>query len=138
MDGASGAPANAPTSVAMSLPAATLSPRFSSTRAMTPAALEGTSMVALSLSSVASGVSASTRSPGFTSTSSTVTSCVPPRSGMRSTVSSALGSVGPDKRRHSVSRRSPQGIACSSPCTSASARARKPVKRTASAPSITR
>ena len=49
----------------------TLSPRFSSTSVMRPAALAGTSIEALSVSSVTSGLSSSTTSPGFTSTSTT-------------------------------------------------------------------
>ena len=98
-----------------------------------PAAVAGTSIVALSLSSVTSGVSTSTRSPGFTSTSmhgdvlevAEVRHAQTARSGGHRAQASLRS-----WRRH--------GIARSSPCTSASAVARKVVKRTASAPSITR
>src|SRR5215469_7399692 len=54
---------------------------------MTPAAVEGTSMVALSDSSVRSGASTSMRSPGFTSTSMTATSLKLPMSGTRTSTS---------------------------------------------------
>jgi hypothetical protein len=49
----------------------------------TPAALDGTSIVAFSVSSVTSGVSTATVSPAFTSTSMTSTSLKLPRSGTR-------------------------------------------------------
>src|SRR5579859_5881514 len=56
---------------------------------MTPLAVEGTSIAALSDSSVTSGVSTSMRSPGFTMTSMTATSLKPPRSGTRTSTTSA-------------------------------------------------
>ena len=66
---------------AMTVPLATLSPRFTSTSVMVPAAADGTSMVALSVSRVISGVSTSTLSPTLTSTSTIGTASKLPISG---------------------------------------------------------
>ena len=66
----------------------TRSPFRTLTSWTTPAAVAGTSIVALSVSSVMSGVSRSTRSPGFTSTSMTSTSLKSPRSGTRCSTTS--------------------------------------------------
>jgi hypothetical protein len=60
----------------------TRSPFLIATDFTTPAAVDGTSMVAFSVSSVISGVSTSILSPAFTSTSMTSTSLKSPRSGM--------------------------------------------------------
>ena len=63
------------------LPLETRSPFFTATDSTTPAADDGTSIVAFSVSSVISGVSSATVSPGLTSTSMTSTSLKSPRSG---------------------------------------------------------
>src|SRR5215469_9446797 len=60
---------------------------------MTPAAVDGTSIVALSVSSVISGASTSMRSPGFTITSITSTSLKLPRSGTRTSVRAAASFI---------------------------------------------
>src|SRR6187401_2581733 len=61
----------------------------------TPLAVEGTSIVALSVSSVASGVSMSTLSPAFTSTSMTETESKLPMSGtLTSMLLGAAGAAG--------------------------------------------
>ena len=65
----------------MSAPCATLSPTFTFTSFTVPACVEGTSIVALSLSSVTSESSFDTLSPGFTSISMTGTSLKSPISG---------------------------------------------------------
>src|SRR5580658_1307780 len=70
-------------------PVLTLPPLRVCTCSTTPAAVEGTSMVALSDSSVRSGVSSSTLSPGFTSTSMTATSLKLPISGTCTSVTAA-------------------------------------------------
>src|SRR5262245_30737029 len=73
---AAGAGAAAPASlftVTTSAPVDTVPPLVTCTFSTTPLAVDGTSMVALSVSSVASGVSTSMASPGLTSTSMTVT-----------------------------------------------------------------
>src|SRR5690349_5548387 len=67
--------------VRLKAPSDTSSPTFTFTSLTTPAALEGTSMVALSDSSVIRLCSFSTRSPAFTSTSITGTLSWPPMSG---------------------------------------------------------
>src|SRR5207248_8330522 len=59
---------------AINAPLDTLSPRLSSTSAIVPAAVAGTSIEALSVSSVSSGEAMWTWSPGFTSTDTTATS----------------------------------------------------------------
>src|ERR1700687_2587794 len=67
--GAFDAAAPAASSVSSTLPSLTLSPSFTLTSFTTPAAGDGTSIVALSDSSVTSESSAFTASPGATSTS---------------------------------------------------------------------
>ena len=62
-------------------PFETRSPFFTARLFTTPAAVEGTSIVAFSVSSVSSGVSTAILSPGFTNTSMTSTSWKSPRSG---------------------------------------------------------
>jgi len=56
---------------------------------ITPTAVDGTSIVALSDSSVTSGVSIAMASPGFTSTSMTATSLKLPISGTRTSTTPA-------------------------------------------------
>jgi hypothetical protein len=68
-------------------PFETRSPFLTGISAMRPAAVDGTSIVALSVSSVMSGVSGSTGSPALTSTSMTSTSWNSPRSGTRCSTS---------------------------------------------------
>jgi hypothetical protein len=81
---AAGADADdSPFKVTTSAPAATLPPLVTCTCSTTPFAVEGISIVALSVSSVASGVSMSMLSPGFTSTSMTDTESKFPMSGTR-------------------------------------------------------
>ena len=101
------------------MPLETLSPRFSSTSVIVPAAVAGTSIEALSVSSVTSGVSTSTASPAFTSTSTTV-----------DVVEIADVGDGEIDAAH--------GTASSRPRGSASACASQVVKRAAMAPSMTR
>jgi hypothetical protein len=76
-----GFPAAAPSTCAIRLPFETRSPFLSASDLMTPADVDGTSIVAFSVSSVISGVSTAMVSPGFTSTSMTSTSLKSPRSG---------------------------------------------------------
>src|SRR5688572_23580655 len=83
---ASGADAVAPSAaltVTISAPVDTWPPLVTCTFSTTPLAVDGTSMVALSVSSVTSGVSMSMVSPGFTNTSITVTDSKFPMSGTR-------------------------------------------------------
>src|SRR5579862_291486 len=75
--------APAPRSVTTRSPVLTLPPLLVCSFSTTPAAVEGTSIVALSDSSVSSGVSTSMVSPGSTSTSMTATSLKLPMSGTR-------------------------------------------------------
>ncbi len=70
-----------PLTVTTTDPGDTLPPLATCTFSTTPLAVDGTSMVALSVSSVTSGVSKSTVSPGFTSTSMTPTESKLPMSG---------------------------------------------------------
>ncbi len=63
------------------MPSLTLSPTFNFTSLTTPAAGDGTSIVALSDSSVTSESSAATVSPGLTNTSMTGMSLKSPMSG---------------------------------------------------------
>src|SRR5665213_2663813 len=56
------------------------------TLSITPAAVEGTSIAAFSVSSVTNGASVSMTSPGLTSTSMTVTSLKSPMSGTRTSI----------------------------------------------------
>src|SRR5581483_7400703 len=65
----------------MTLPCETLSPGFTATDAIVPAADAGTSIDAFSLSSTASGASLTIVCPGWTSTSTTGTSLKSPMSG---------------------------------------------------------
>ena len=74
----------------IALPLETRSPFFTTTDFTTPAADDGTSIVAFSVSKVISGVSSSTLSPGFTSTSMTSTSLKSPRSGTTTLVTARL------------------------------------------------
>ena len=67
--------------IAIKVPCETLSPILTFTSFTVPACVEGTSIVALSLSSVTSESSLVTLSPGFTSTSMTGTSLKSPMSG---------------------------------------------------------
>ena len=92
-------------------------PAFTATLSTVPAAVDGTSIVALSLSTVISGVSTST----------------PARLHQHVDHRDVLESA-EIRNRH----RQLHGIARSSPCTSASALPRNPVNRAASAPSMTR
>src|SRR5687768_17880049 len=75
-----------PSTTATGEPFDTRSPFFTATSATRPAAVEGTSIVALSVSSVMSGASTSTVSPDLTSTSMTSTSLNSPRSGTTTVV----------------------------------------------------
>jgi hypothetical protein len=77
-------------SVARTVPLATLSPTLTLTSRMVPAWSLGTSMVALSLSSVTSDCSTAMVSPGFISTSMTATSSKSPMSGIFSSMVSAM------------------------------------------------
>src|SRR6187402_46575 len=70
-----------PLTVTTTDPGDTLPPLATCTFSTTPLAVDGTSIVALSVSSVTSGVSKSTVSPGFTSTSMTDTESKLPMSG---------------------------------------------------------
>ena len=88
---ATGAAAAAPFNVATTSPALTRAPFATWTFATVPAAEDGTSIVALSVSSVISGDSRPTVSPSFTRTSMTSTSLKSPRSGTRT--SSAAGAA---------------------------------------------
>src|SRR5690606_14628732 len=76
-----GASAPSASSTTTTLPSATLSPTLTRTSRTTPAADDGTSIVALSDSSVARPWSTATVSPTATSTSITGTSSKPPMSG---------------------------------------------------------
>jgi hypothetical protein len=67
----------------MGLPEETLEPLATCSFSITPASVDGTSMVAFSVSSVSSGASTCTLSPGLTSTSMTATSLKSPRSGTK-------------------------------------------------------
>ena len=71
-------------------PVETLSPFFMWTATIRPAAVEGTSIVAFSVSSVASGLSIAMTSPLLTSTSTTSTSLKSPRSGTRTAIGAAI------------------------------------------------
>ena len=84
---AAGAAAAVPSTFAITVPLRTLPPALTSTAVSLPAAVDGTSMVAFSVSSVTSGVSISTVSPGLTSTSTTLTSSKLPRSGTATSTS---------------------------------------------------
>src|SRR3954447_16572358 len=77
--GAAAAPS--PSSNSTSDPSLTLSPTLTFISLTTPAALDGISIDALSLSTVISDCSAATRSPGLTSTSMISTSLKSPMSG---------------------------------------------------------
>ena len=74
-------PAESPSMRAIKPPLPILPPFCTSTSVTVPAAVDGTSIVALSVSSVTSGVSTSILSPTLTSTSTTATSSKLPRSG---------------------------------------------------------
>src|SRR5579864_8256187 len=80
---AAGAPAPSARSVASRSPLLSVPPLVAWIFSMTPLAVDGTSIAALSDSRVTSGVSTPTLSPGFTSTSMTATSLKLPRSGTR-------------------------------------------------------
>src|SRR5258708_3617977 len=73
--------ASAESSTAISVPCDTLSPTLTRTSFTMPACVEGTSIVALSLSSVTSASSLPMVSPGLTSSSMTGTSLKSPMSG---------------------------------------------------------
>ena len=79
--GLAAAPASVVSRVAISAPCETLSPIFTFTSFTVPACVEGTSIVALSLSSVTRESSLRTASPGFTRISMTGTSLKSPMSG---------------------------------------------------------
>jgi len=85
------AAAAAASTTAIAEPFETRSPFFTDISAMRPAAVEGTSIVALSVSRVMSGASTATLSPAFTSTSMTSTSLKSPRSGTTTVILSATG-----------------------------------------------
>ena len=72
-----------PRTLATRSPALTREPLLTCSFATVPAAEDGTSIVAFSVSSVTSGDSSATASPSFTSTSITSTSLKSPRSGTR-------------------------------------------------------
>ena len=88
--GAAAAPAASSSST--SVPSLTLSPSFSFISFTTPAAGDGTSIVALSDSSVTSESSAFTVSPGFTKTSMTGMSLKSPMSGTLTSIVLMVGS----------------------------------------------
>ena len=77
-------------SFAITEPIETLSPTLTTIWVILPAAGDGTSMVALSLSSVTIGCSASTVSPAFTKISMTGTSLKSPISGMVTSIGAVL------------------------------------------------
>src|SRR6185312_964208 len=77
-------------------PALTLPPLFTATRSMMPPTVEGTSIVASSVSSVTSGDSGSIRSPGLTSTSMTATSLKLPMSGTSTSMTRVTVALGSD------------------------------------------
>ena len=79
--GCAAAPVSPVSSVAITLPADTRSPVLTLSAVIFPAAGDGMSIVALSVSSVTRPCSAATESPGFTRTSMTSTSAKSPRSG---------------------------------------------------------
>jgi hypothetical protein len=81
--------AAAASSSKISEPSETLSPCFSLTCVIRPAAGEGTSMAAFSVSMVINGVSLSTCCPSFTNTSMTLTSLKPPMSGTKTSIGAA-------------------------------------------------
>ncbi len=91
VDRATGAAAVEPFNVATMSPALTRAPFATWIFATVPAAEDGTSIVALSVSSVTSGDSSPTVSPSLTRTSMTSTSLKSPRSGTRT--SSAAGAA---------------------------------------------
>src|SRR5690348_11343629 len=86
-----GADAANPRTVTTSAPGPTVPPFATCTFSTTPLAVDGTSIVALSVSSVASGVSKSTASPGFTMTSMTETESKLPRSGTFTSTGPSFG-----------------------------------------------
>src|ERR1700733_13956663 len=88
-DTAAGAASAAPSStftVATTSPGDTVPPFVATILSMTPATVDGTSMVAFSVSSVTSGPSTSMASPGLTSTAMTATSLKLPMSGTRTSM----------------------------------------------------
>jgi hypothetical protein len=91
--GAAAAVAANPLTVTTSAPGPTLPPFDTCTFSTTPLAVDGTSIVALSVSSVASGVSKSTVSPGFTMTSMTDTESKLPMSGTRTSTGPSCGAA---------------------------------------------
>ncbi len=82
-----------PRSVTTRSPEATWPPFAICTVSTTPAAVEGTSMVAFSVSSVANGVSISTVSPGLINTSMTETLSKFPISGTRTSIAVLTGGL---------------------------------------------
>src|SRR5690348_17237349 len=81
-----GAAAAKPRTVTTNAPGPTVPPFVTCTFSTTPLAVDGTSIVALSVSSVASGESKSTVSPGLTITSITATESKLPMSGTRTSI----------------------------------------------------
>ncbi len=77
--------------IAIRSPFETRSPRLTFNSRSTPAALDGTSIVAFSVSSVSSDCSSATVSPALTATSMTSTSLYSPRSGTRTSMSCGHG-----------------------------------------------